>query len=46
MDKFLSDTQYVFTLEPNTNDTPAEIIVTKEVDIQTIEGKKGDQLSE
>ena len=30
-DKFLSDTQYVFALEPYTDGTPAPTVVTKEV---------------
>ena len=33
MVKFLSDTQYDFTLEPYDNGTPAPSIVTKEVDM-------------
>ena len=33
MGKFLSDTQYVFTLEPYDNGTPAPSVVTKEVDM-------------
>ena len=33
MDKFLSDTQYVFDLEPYTDGTPAPTVVTKEVDM-------------
>ena len=33
MGKFLSDTQYTFTLEPYTNGTPAPSVVTKEVDM-------------
>jgi hypothetical protein len=33
MDKFLSDTQYVFTLEPYTDGTPAPTVVTKKVDM-------------
>ncbi len=33
MGKFLTDTQYVFTLEPYVNGTPAPTIVTKEVDM-------------
>jgi hypothetical protein len=33
MVKFLSDTQYVFTLEPYTDGTPAPTVVTKEVDM-------------
>ena len=32
MGKFLSDTQYVFALEPYTDGTPAPTVVTKEVD--------------
>ncbi len=31
-DKFLSDTQYVFALEPYTDGTPDPTVVTKEVD--------------
>jgi hypothetical protein len=31
--KFLSDTQYVFTLEPYADGTPAPTLVTKEVDM-------------
>jgi len=33
MGKFLSDTQYVFALEPYTDGTPAPTVVTKEVDM-------------
>ncbi len=33
MGKFLSDTQYVFALEPYTDGTPAPTVVTKEVDV-------------
>jgi hypothetical protein len=33
MGKFLSDTQYAFTLEPYVNGTPAPSLVTKEVDM-------------
>ena len=33
MGKFLTDTQYAFTLEPYVNGTPAPTIVTKEVDM-------------
>ena len=33
MGKFLSDAQYVFTLEPYPNGTPAPTVVTKEVDM-------------
>jgi hypothetical protein len=33
MGKFLSDTQYVFSLEPYTDGTPAPTVVTKEVDM-------------
>jgi len=32
-DKFLSDTQYVFALEPYTDGTSAPTVVTKEVDM-------------
>ena len=33
MGKFLSDTKYVFALEPYTDGTPAPTVVTKEVDM-------------
>jgi hypothetical protein len=33
MGKFLTDTQYTFTLEPYVNGTPAPTLVTKEVDM-------------
>ena len=33
MGKFLSDTQYVFALEPYTDGTPVPTVVTKEVDM-------------
>ncbi len=33
MGKFLTDTQYAFTLEPYVNGTPAPTLVTKEVDM-------------
>ena len=33
MGKFLSDTQYAFTLEPYADGTPAPTVVTKEVDM-------------
>jgi hypothetical protein len=33
MGKFLSDTQYVFALEPYTDGTPDPTVVTKEVDM-------------
>ncbi len=33
MGKFLTDTQYVFALEPYTDGTPAPTVVTKEVDM-------------
>ena len=33
MGKFLSDVQYSFTLEPYPNGTPAQTVVTKEVDM-------------
>ena len=33
MGKFLSDTQYVFALEPYTDGTPTPTVVTKEVDM-------------
>ena len=33
MGKCLSDTQYVFSLEPYTDGTPAPTVVTKEVDM-------------
>ena len=33
MGKFLSDTQYAFTLEPYANGTPTPTVMTKEVDI-------------
>ena len=33
MGKFLSDTQYAFTLEPYTDGTPAPTVVTKEADM-------------
>ncbi len=33
MVKFLSDTQYVFDLEPYTDGTPAPTVVTNEVDM-------------
>jgi hypothetical protein len=33
MGKFLTDAQYVFTLEPYVNGTPPPILVTKEVDM-------------
>ena len=33
MGKFLSDTQYAFTLEPYADGTPAPTVVTKEADI-------------
>ncbi len=33
MDKFLSDTQYAFTLEPYVDGTPAPTVVTKEGDM-------------
>jgi hypothetical protein len=33
MGKFLSDTQYVFVLEPYTDGTPVPTVVTKKVDM-------------
>ena len=43
--KFLSDTQYVFTLEPYPNGTPAQTVVpAMDYWKQTIEVKKGDHL--
>ena len=36
MGKFLSDSQYDFTLEPYVNGTPAPSLVTKEVDMAVV----------